>query len=216
MIFTREFMSYVLPFAPGASLIAAEFQTRLAAREFCERTKCWRLRLPAVDVTSNEFALAIPDYAEIHKIERARWGRQYDLEPIQFTDLPPGWEDATEAPPTVLTQSDWNQIILYPFQPGSLDIEVFLKPKAGHDFTRSSALMQDYFNQVPDFLLEQFAEPIGAGAAARLLMLPNRPYSDMNAAAVQVARFNAACDARSSSNIRTQTRARARVRYHDF
>jgi hypothetical protein len=214
MIYTSEFMPYVLPLVPGASQIAAAFMVRLAAREFLERTRAWRHTL-TVDVTTNDFEIPVPDYAELHRVERASWG-PIDLTVSQFNDLPADWQSMTPAVPKYVSQSEWGRLILYPFEAGTLSLSVFLKPKAGHDFTRSSVMLQDYYNQVPDFLLHQFAEPIGCGAAARLQMLPERPWTDPAAASINAARFNAACDTYAVANVKGQTRARTRTRYQDF
>jgi hypothetical protein len=214
MIYTSQFTPYIAPHVPNVSQIALEFMARLAAREFCERTRCWRMNL-SVEVTTNEFAIEVPDYAEIHRVERANWG-PIDLAVTQFNDLPADWRLATPAPPKWLSQAEWGRFILFPFEPGTLSVSVFLKPKAGHDYTRSGVMLQDYFNQVPDFMLDQFAEPIGSGAVARLLLLPERPWTDPSGAAIHAARFEDACNTHFTANLRGQTRARGRTRYNDF
>ena len=37
-----QFLHMVLPYAPGLPVMTAEHELRLAAIEFCERTRCWR------------------------------------------------------------------------------------------------------------------------------------------------------------------------------
>jgi len=215
MVSTAEFLPYVLPGAPKVSALTAEFNVRLAAIEFCERTRIWRHMVDAT-LTQNAPVVVGPDYAAIHEIERAFWGNEYRLTPKAFTELPPGWETAQTAPPEIITQFEPDKVILYPFQPGRLTMSVFLKPRADRNFVLSGSPMRDYYNQVPDFLLNQHAEAIGCGALARVLVIPDHQWSNPDLAAYHRAQFNQACDRNFAINLAGQQRAPRRTRYNDF
>ena len=215
MVSTAEFLPYVLPGAPKVSTLTAEFNVRLAAIEFCERTRIWR-HMVDTNLTANSPIVVCPDYAAIHEIERAFWNNEYRLTPKSFTELPPGWESDQTAAPEIITQFEPDKVILYPFQAGNLTMSVFLKPRAGRNFVLSGSPMRDYYNQVPDFLLIQHAEAIGSGALARILVIPDQQWSNPTLAAYYLGRFNEACDRSFATNRAGQQRAPRRTRYNDF
>lgn len=217
MVSTREFLPYVLPNAPQVMALSAEFALRLAAIEYCERTRCWRHLVEQDFLTgANGPAIVCPDYAAIHDIERATWDYERRLTPITWSDLPPAWATDPEAVPESITQSGPDTVTLYPFQPGHLSLSLYLKPRPERDFARTGLPMDDYFNQLPDLLLTQHAEAIGWGALARLLVIPERPYTDPNRAAYFQAQFNDRCDKNFDKNKMGQQRAPRRTRYHDY
>lgn len=211
VISTRGFLPYILPHAPLVPAITAEFNLRLAAIEFCERTRCWRERFNQA-LTENGSIIVCPDYATVHAIERANWNTETPLTPCQFADLPPAYQSDPAGVPELITQIEPNMVVLYPFEPGNLDLILYLKPRSGRDFTRGGEPMEDYFNKVPDFLLTQHAESVAAGALARVLMMPDREWTDPGMASVYLDKFNQACDDNFSGNLTGQQRAPRRSR----
>lgn len=66
-----QFLPMILPYAPGLPTMTAEHAVRLAAIEFCERTRCWRHAVDVVFSADNHQAVVAPDYATIHQFEFA-------------------------------------------------------------------------------------------------------------------------------------------------
>lgn len=208
-----EFLHLVLPQAKHCPEPFALLQLRLAAIEFCERTRCWRY-VVTKELTVNSSVLLSPITATIHEFEEATLNG-LPLEPTQFSDIP-----ADEITGEValgqakwITQSAPGEVSIYPFETGTLRVSCFLKPRHGQVFgTDSEDPMFDAYNVVPDFMLAQHATAIADGALRRILMTPDEPFTDPQRAVVHAAEFDGACRAHFSSNMRGQQRAPVRVK----
>jgi hypothetical protein len=248
MIQVRRFLPLILPFAPGVPNMVAEFHTRMAAIEYCERTRCWRHiisiemdydlitgdgeeafwgdepalwgsdpafwgSLEALGDTGGTEVVVAPDYAAIHFIESAFWDGEVELTPTQYSKVLPSDRESISGPPRYITQVNPNTVTVYPFHPGTLDLTVFLKPRSGTDFTNDpQAPVEDFYNQVPDFLFIQHAEAIAAGALARLLAMPETRWQNPTMAAVYLNKFERYCDTAFSTPVVGQHRAPRRTR----
>jgi hypothetical protein len=196
----------------------ATFNLRLAAIEFCERTRCWRHILNTTVNSANRTVVA-PPYAAIHEIEHAHFDGE-PLTPAQFSDIDQAEtvEEQAGQSPRYITQVTPNTVMLYPFsQAGRLTMAAFLKPRGGNEFSGNpDNPLEDSYDFVPDFLLIQHGEPIAFGALARILALPGQPFSNPAMAGAYLARANAAMETRFSTNMRGQQRAPRRTRFNDF
>lgn len=215
-----EFLPYVMPHAPGAPSIVAEQQIRLAAIEFCERTKCWRKISTAQITTENQVAIVAPDYAAIHQIEFASFTPngypKYPLEPTQYSDMSDAHRGMIDqpGPPKYVTQVTPNTVTIYPLLEGELDLSLFLKPRIGSDFqvgTNDDPIV-DAFNVVPDFMLTQWGEAISCGALSKLLMQPQTRWYDPDRANYYFQKFERACDNHFAYAMKGQQRAPVRTR----
>lgn len=164
MVDIDEFLPEVLIYAPSTSDLVSYRYIVSAARDICERGKVWR-QTDTFAITTPELQglLTITD-AEILKIENgALDGVQ--LEPktaVELDSIHPGWEsDADLNTARYVTQTSWNTISIYPRQSGTFSGRFVLKPtkRAMH---------------LPEFLLDEFAEDIGKGAASKILTLPTQ------------------------------------------
>ena len=216
-----DFLPYVLPNAPGAPDIVAEKYIRMAATEFCERTRCWR-KISTVALTDeNTVALVAPYYAAIHAIEYASFFSdsvaKTPLTPTQYSDLADRQHASleTEGTPRYVTQVTPNTVTVFPLAAGTLEVSLFLKPRMGQSFGQGTAddPMQDDFNQVPDFLLTQWGEAIACGALSKMLMQPQTRWHDPAKAGYYLQKFERACDTHFSTNITGQQRAARRTRF---
>ena len=216
-----EFLPYVLPNAPGAPDIVAERYIRMAAIEFCERTRCWR-KISIVALTEeNTVALVAPHYAAIHAIEYASFlsdtVAKTPLTPTQYSDLADRQRADLEAEgtPRYITQVNPNTVTVFPLSAGELEVSLFLKPRMGQSFGYGTDddPIQDDFNLAPDFLLTQWGEAIACGALSKMLMQPQTRWEDPNKAAYYMQKFERACDAHFSTNITGQQRAPRRTRF---
>ncbi len=208
-----EFMPLLMPNCPACPEPVAEQALRLAAAEFCERTRCWR-HITERTIRRSESCIVAPEYATIHEIENASFDG-LPLTPTQFSDVDLGAEAQGDGTPQYITQSGPDRLIVMPFREGRLTISLFLKPRVGTDGLVLDTYGQDTddpANQVPEFLFTQHAETLVNGALWRILSLPGQPYSNPTRAAECLAMFERKVDGHFAMNIRGQHRAPARSR----
>ena len=211
------FLPLVMPHCPGVPEFVATRNLRMAAIEFCERTRCWR-HLASVQIGQDGQAIAAPCFAAIHLIERATFEDGRDLVPIQFSDVDEGAvQEAVGGHPAYITQSRYDTVRVIPFQPGRLDLSLFLKPVNGESFGFSQGgVVRDHYDQIPEFMWTMHAEPIASGAISRILTQPDKPWTNPQLAAPHAARFEAAMNTHFGASVRGQHRARHRTRYRDL
>jgi len=164
MIDIDEFLPEVLVYAPSTSDLIAYRHIISAARDICDRAKVWR--------ENDEFAITTPELqglltiadAEIITIESAALDG-VDLTPTTAAWLDQeykGWDRQTDlSNARFVTQQSWNTLSIYPRQEGTFSGRFVLKPAR-----RAS--------QLPEFLLREYAEDIGKGAASKILTLPTQ------------------------------------------
>jgi hypothetical protein len=203
----------VLPFAKHCPEPFALLQARLAAIEFCEKTRCWR-HVATVEMVANHTAFVAPTHSTIFEFEDATFDGN-PLAAIQYTEATPDElaEIAGSGRPKWLTQISPGEVAVYPFEPGTLRLSMFLKPRHGQLFsTDPDDPLHDAYNVIPDFLFQQHANALADGALARILMCEGEPFFNPQKAAVHDARFGEACGRRSSSHVRSQQRAPIRTK----
>jgi hypothetical protein len=212
-----KFLPLVLPHVKECPHTIATFNLRLAAIEFCERTKCWR-HMTTLNVTRDGQNLAAPYYAAIHQIEKAVFDDETTLEPIQFSDVDEAnFAEQLGQDPRHITQQAYNSIRVLPFKEGKLTLSLFLKPVNGMDMTLGAdGVVADEYDAVPDFLYTMHAEHIACGAIARLAMQPNKPWTNPDLAMMHGQRFERAMNDHFSVSLTGQQRAKRRTRYVDF
>lgn len=203
-----DLFPHILPFAPAAPDPLVEQYARLAAIEFCQRSRCWR-DVQEITVTGLESEIiSAPAGADIFEIESGYFklaatdDRWKELDPIAYGQINPDLLDleaADSAYPEFLSQSSVNSVALAPRAAGILRISAFLTPSQAA-------------TTAPDFLFERYPTIIAAGALMHLLMIPQQPYTDFNLGALKAGIFNAACDHHFNFNIRGQQRAPARTK----
>jgi hypothetical protein len=206
----------LLPNAPGVPDPVAIQALRLAAVQFCERTRCWR-HVITRRITRETSCVVAPEYASIHEIESAfHNGRK--LTPTQFsqfdeeTTLEPG-AVATTGPANYITQVAPDEVSVMPFEAGELKLTLFLKPRAVLDLDPDAAYFdEDEGNVVPTFLVVQHAEALVAGALYRILNLPNQKFTNPARGGEYFLTFEQAANSHFARNIRGQHRAAIRIR----
>ena len=207
-----DLMPLILPHAKDCPEPYAALQARLAAIEFCEKTRCWR-HIITVPMTINHSLVVAPMNATIHEFEEATFNGQ-PLTPVQYTEADPTElaETAQSGLPKWITQIAPGEVSVMPFAPGTLRLSVFLKPRHGQMFgVDSDSPLFDAYNVIPEFLFAQHAASLADGALARILMTEGEPFFSPQRAALHGARFKEACDARFSANMRGQQRAPIRT-----
>lgn len=186
MVELDAFLPRVLRYAPNCADPLAYTSIRDAAREACERGLIWQERDKITIAAGDETIYTSFADASIVKIENARING-YKLEPVsprfldeKFID----WQDdfSIENAPQYITQLKPNEIALYPRQTGQLSVRLTLKPSITA-------------TELPDFLLEQFSEEIGKGAASAVLLTNNEAVASYELGVSLKAEFNNWLDA---------------------
>lgn len=207
---TAEFLPLILPFCPFCPDFVAEQMARLAAIEFCERSRAWR-HLTTVSLQEGSAGVGImvaPDTAAIHEIEFAEFDG-HPLTAIQFSTM----KEVPEGRPRYIAQTAPNEVIVTPFTAGSLEVSLFLKPLASTEFgTDAADPLFDRFNVVPDFLVSIHGATIAAGALSKILAMPRQPWTDPKSAKDYELRFSEKLDGSFRQNMRGQQRAPIRTK----
>lgn len=155
-----DFYTFYLADLPGCTSFAAANELRRAAQEFCGRTRVWRVDLDPTITNAKEdtYEFELEDDWLLCKVLAAK------LDDADLNILTPS-DDLRGA--TGILPLDQTQFTLFP-QPGAKQrvyITAALKPSNEAD-------------GVEDYVFDHYAEKIAYGAKARLMMRPNKPYSD--------------------------------------
>lgn len=191
----EDFLPLVYVWAPGAPEPVVINFLRQAAKELCQRTRCWRFE-DTFETTGEDIeVMCTPPFADLFEIE---WARFNDVRLDNRT--PTGdWGCHDNGMPRYISQSGPNTINLEPRARGTLSLSLFLMPAKGVDV-------------LPAFMLDQFGDELAAGALSHLLLLPNQPFTNPNMALVKKAEWTAVLDRNFAYNMRGQQRARKRTK----
>lgn len=183
---------------------------RNAAIELCQRTKCWA-EFDEITITGDDDGEAVTtiEDATIFEIKSARLtnsdGGKYVLDPVTpewLDDYDPGWKydfDESTAPGRFVTQIKPNTVMVLPKDTGTLNIRLILVPERKAEM-------------IPDFLIDQFHDLLGKGAAAKVLLLPNTEYTNPNLGAAMWSDFLMGLDELALRSQMKQMRAKPRTR----
>lgn len=205
-----DFLPYLLPFAPSVPEPIALQYIRLACIEFCKRSRSWR-DVTEFDVSGQEEeGLPTLGQSSLFEIERA-WFRSSSINKWEeltvkpFVEIDQSLYDIapTQVTPKYISQISHDAVTLVPLAIGLCKISMFLMPSQDAD-------------AVPDILFKRFAQEISDGALAKIMMIPDQPYTNPTMAAFKDAAFNSACDSAFRLNIRGQQRASARAKSSYF
>lgn len=182
------FLPLLMIAVPGASEPLAEQAVLHAARQFCARTRLWRETSSHNVAANTPVTVTWPTSAALHEIENV-WFDDRRLDPTQFQAEPPNAQ-----PDYTVAFASPNTLTLRAPIDGTFRIVALLKPPL-------AAL------DVPDWLYDNYAEVIAAGALARLLAMPGQVWRDDQAAIIHDGRFEAAVTRLYGSNLSGQQRA---------
>ena len=206
MVRTKELLPMIAEMVPLCPFFTSERCIREAAIEFSERSRAWR-HVSTHAVIAGEHTMIAPDHTAIHEIEYAQWNGA-KLTPIQFSTL----ELPAEGRPAYITQVSPGAVQLLPFEAGSLEISVFLKPLATSAIgTDAADPLHDPHDVIPDFYVSIHGTTIKHGALSLIFAIPNQVWSDPQRAAYHEEKFRRACDGSFRENLRGQQRAPSRT-----
>lgn len=184
------FLPLVLPYAPGCADLVATYNLRLAAIEFCEKTRCWRYNTEE-EVDDAQPLISIPEFSTVSAFEYAYFEGQ-KLTPAALVDIE-AMGLSEEGTPQYITQEAPNTLRLAPFAEGTLKIGLFLKPRMGSAYAANAdGAMENSYDRVPTFMYFSHAEALASGALSRLLTQPKTPYFNPDLAAYHAVKFKGA------------------------
>lgn len=196
----------VLPHVPGCPSLVAKHELRRAAQAFLITSRAWQQTLAAVAVGAgqSEVTLAAPDaQSKVVRAEAAWWDGK-PLDPITSEELDKTSSDdwATHSgTPTHFLQLRPGVVTLYP------------APSAGSSIgfkARVSLAPSDAATQLPDDLADRYSEQLAMGARARLMLYPNKPWSNPALGAAVGQAFSDAANEAKAQAARAQVGARIR------
>lgn len=206
------FLDYVMPYVPGATVEMATLELKKCCIEFCEKSLIIQRDHDPVTAIANIGDYDFDSPITNHLITRVMkmWFKSIEMSPI----TPDSMSDPTTYNTTyvgaVVTASTPNAY----FQKDERTFTIYPRPKdtASNAITMRVALKPSRAALfVEDVLYEDYAEEIGAGAVARLMMSPGKPYSSPTNGAIYQARFIQGINTARQRAVRGYVRSDARV-----
>lgn len=197
----------VLLEAPRCSIPLAEEAVRDATIELCEAAQPYIYTLPEVDVVADTATYALTsDVAETEiAMVRSVWydGTKLDYAPLDALNATQEWWTTESDTPTAFTMYNPSSITLYPIPTSALTdglrVEVALRPT-------SSA------TGVVDWIATKYSEEIAWGAKARIMAVPDMPFSNPQRALYYGQLFQRAKGLALADTNRSHTRGTLTVR----
>ena len=172
----------VLPYVPFCPDSLVEQNLRSATIESCARSKAYILDMDAFNTISGvyEYDFDIPTGTEVHQVLNMTYDGR-DMDPISPRSLEvnyPDWRDRTGRPHVYLQKTPTTFWVV-PVPSGSFPLiaSVALKP------SRTS-------NNIDTTISNQYRDAIIYGTLYRILRMPSREWTDVNAAREYLAQFN--------------------------
>lgn len=179
-------LPYMLAEAPGVPDVTARQALLLSAIEFCVQTHAWSEILDPVDVEAgvNQYDIDVEQGARVATVKDV-WASTYRLEPVTMDRLVavlPDWQTISTSTPLFYTApTDNSYINVYPTPlaaiPGALVIRVAYAPTLAA-------------TSLPDSVVNQYLEPLLSGAKHRLMVMPERQWSNQALAAFHKTQFD--------------------------
>lgn len=174
-----EFYDDLLPDVPMCPRAMAQKAVKDAAQQFFERTLAWVADTTDITIAADTISYTIPltTGTKVVQIMRATLD-DAPLDVLTERDLPSNWQTAGVVRRGVFTL-DRKTVYIVPQQSaGAIAVlQVALKPA-------------DSATGIDDEMFEHYSRVISTGAAAILMDMPKKPYTDHNLAAKRQAQFD--------------------------
>jgi hypothetical protein len=206
-----DFLPYVLPDVPGCAEIVAIQAIRNTVIDFCEKSCAVQVDLDPVTLFPGvaDYDLEPPRNRLVTKVMKLFY-KNRELHPFGSDYVPsatfynPAAIDADgNSTPKTWSQKDTTTFTLHPppkdREVGAVTIRAAIKP------TRAST-------ECDDIVFEDYAEYIAAGAKARLMIVPNKAYTNPNLVATQNQFYMQGVNVARQRVTRGHTRANLRVK----
>lgn len=198
----RDWFPDLLPHVPGCPNVLAKHELLRTAQVFMEGTRAWQLRMP-IPVFELERSIAltpISDAIEIVRVESVYFEKR-KIHPITADELDAKFND------------DWLQHTgtperYYQLQPGF--IELYPNPVAASDalVVRVSVSPSDMATGLPDDIASRYWDQIHLGAKSRLMLMPNKQWTNAGLGAALGQAFTALLDTANAHAARSFGKAR--------
>ena len=181
-----DVLDEVMPEVPGAPVDLTTNAIRNTIIEFCQGSWCWRYIIDPAPVLAglNTYELDPPPGAEVAQaLIVSVEGKPLDPKgQADLVALRPDWATRRDTPKWYLTD-DPSQLILAPVPdrkiPGGLVVTVALQP------VRTST-------SFPNWIWSRYFDALSAGAKARLMAMPKKPWTSPELYALYRGRFESA------------------------
>jgi hypothetical protein len=196
----------VLPsLAADPSIPVTEYAIKRACIEFCAGSWIWQFMPDPIDVVAGEayYDLEPETGADVTAVMDVSHNQvPLDAKSVEWLDKNlPGWR-TNQAVPKYYTQVDTDQILLAAVPDsnitGGLTMTLALQPS-------QSAV------GIPKWIFTQFMYVLAEGAMARLMMMPNKPWTDMQTGAFHASHFQGSIANAKASTLAALGRAAHRT-----
>lgn len=174
-----DFYDLLGPDVPGCPFAAQEQALRQGAIAFCEQSLAWKYTHPDIEITvaTDEYPYVPPTGAVVHTVTYAAFNDSeinvdVDESSMRIWD----WRNQTGIPEYVLGGPSSLRLVPNPNVPGTLKLEVILKPSPDAE-------------GIDDTLFNEYREPIVHWALGRLMASPKKPYTDLQLSIYHMQQF---------------------------
>jgi len=183
IVLFNDFLAEVIPDVHGCPDIVAINAVRNAAIELCKRTNYWKVDLDAfsTEVNTLVYDLDSPENGAAVSMILSLFRDGVEIEPRTeewLNENVATWRTSTGVP-------------AYYFRPSSNTVMLARLPGAAYSITGSVSLVpKRTATGINSVVYEAHLETIAAGAKARLMVMPNVPWSNPPLAQFHGAKFN--------------------------
>lgn len=197
----EDALDRVLPYAAGCPSLTAIHHIRQAAIEFFQKTLAWKQWMTAVDTVSGQdaYTFPVPAGSSIAKILDYKFdGREAKVVDGALGNSLVINQNGTDA---AWTEDRYSFLVTPTPTQDDIEMQFYVALKPSQAATTLPAVMW-----------EQYIDRICWGALARVLALPNQPFTDQAEAARYRAMFEAAINSTSGTVARSTSRSTQRVK----
>lgn len=211
MVSYDDFLPYVLPDVPGCAEIVAVQQIKNTVIDFCEKSCVVQVDLDPVTLLAGEstYDLEPPTNRLVTKVMRLFY-KNKELPPVGADYIgsasfynPDAIDGDAQSNPIGWSQKDTTTFTVFPppkdRENGAITIRAAIKP------TRAAT-------SCDDIVFEDYVEYIAAGAKARLMIVPNKAYTNPNLVVTQNQFYMQGVNVARQRATRGHTRANLRVK----
>ena len=175
----RDFVPHVQPSVPNCPVPTMVNAIREAAIEFCQATGIWPLISEKTTLLTGEeaYKLASPDNAEVEAVNIVRVNGR-NLTPITEDDFYS--KPKAAGPPKHYVVVEPLTVLLWP-APDTMDI--------GAMEVKASLQPSNASTESPAFLFTRHREAIVAGALSKLMIIPEKPWTNPQLSSFNEAKF---------------------------
>lgn len=204
MIAIDDFLTLILPKAPGCPYPTARIAIIQAANDICERSRLWKHTETSYVQDESDIEFSPPSGSIVMDFDSILFGDdKLDGKSTEWMDrCMRGWRRGSiQGYPKYFTQTNIGTLRISPLDAGLLTITCTLKLAPDAD-------------EVPDFMYQLYSEMVAWGALARILQTPEQPFTDFGMGASYLGAFNAKLDSLSFKDFKGQQRGSRRVKAH--